>query len=366
MSGGGTVIVGAGIAGLSLGWELARRGHAPLLVCDQVPGAGGTSAAATGYLEPRPGQGRMHRVERMALREWPGWIGAVEAASGRRDWLEQGHQIKVAGAGEAERLAGRIAKREAEGWRVERLVPDEARAAYPWLSDTVTLVARFAQFRPFDPVATCRALAVAIEAKGGTLRSGRVAAIEGRTLRTADGGRIEAERIVLACGEGIAGIEGVPADAPGLRTVRGASLAFDTGRDLSGQPMVKHLSGHLCPRGRHWIAGATFEHDEPSRAVSEAVAATLRDTAAAYLPELAHRPFEARVGWRVHTIAGGLAARRSGEADHLWYSLGHAGVGFLRAPVVARLLAEAIAEDADGDPIAEADRAGLIVDPLAG
>jgi len=48
------LIIGAGIAGLSLGYELARRG-AKVTVLEAGKIASGASGVATSYLEPRWG-----------------------------------------------------------------------------------------------------------------------------------------------------------------------------------------------------------------------------------------------------------------------------------------------------------------------
>ena len=56
------LIVGAGIAGLSLGWELVKSG-AEVTIVDIGEVAGGASGIATSYLEPRLGKTQMRRLE---------------------------------------------------------------------------------------------------------------------------------------------------------------------------------------------------------------------------------------------------------------------------------------------------------------
>ena len=361
------VVVGAGIAGLSVAWDLLRQGARVTLVAPHVPGRAGSSVAATGYLEPRPGKGRMHRLERRALFAWPDWISPIDRTTEYRfQPLHGGRQIKVARAGEVERLERDLKHREAEGWQVERIDCEELRRRRPGLAPDIVLAARIDAFRTFDPVATCRALGAAVEAKGARMVVGTARAIEGAAVRLVDGTVVSGDTIVLACGAGAADIEGTPDDTPALRTVRGASLVFPMDRDLTDEPMWKHAQGHLCPRGHAWVAGASFEHGETSPVVDDAVAHDLRAKAASVLPELSERPFESRVGWRVHTIDGGLALRRSAHEPRVWFSLGHGGVGFLRAPVTASLLAQAILADGPDDPVAAADAAGRLEDPLAG
>ena len=79
-------IVGGGIAGLSLGWELLRHGRRVTVREANTIGSG-TSHAATSYMEPRlgdPERSAARRMEWESLRLWPAFAKDVEAASGWR------------------------------------------------------------------------------------------------------------------------------------------------------------------------------------------------------------------------------------------------------------------------------------------
>ena len=62
------IIIGGGIAGLSLGWHLQRLGCTVSIIERDTVGSG-ASRAATAYLEPRTGSSGLRQIEWAALRQ---------------------------------------------------------------------------------------------------------------------------------------------------------------------------------------------------------------------------------------------------------------------------------------------------------
>ena len=63
------VVIGGGIAGLSVAYELLKRG-AKVTVIEANSIASGASGVATSYLEPRLGNTAMRAMERESMRRW--------------------------------------------------------------------------------------------------------------------------------------------------------------------------------------------------------------------------------------------------------------------------------------------------------
>ena len=99
------VIVGAGIAGLSLAYELSHRGN-KVTVLEANTIASGASGVATSYLEPRLGTTPARAIEHEAMRRWEDYAADLETVSGFSVGFRRAGQIRVA-------LAENLAKFEA-------------------------------------------------------------------------------------------------------------------------------------------------------------------------------------------------------------------------------------------------------------
>src|SRR5205085_2301633 len=78
------VVMGAGIIGLSVGRELARRGLRTAIVEERAVASGATQASA-GVLAPyieAPGEGPLHALTVRSLALYDGFIAGVQADSG--------------------------------------------------------------------------------------------------------------------------------------------------------------------------------------------------------------------------------------------------------------------------------------------
>lgn len=341
------IIAGAGIAGLSLAWELACRG-ADVSVFDAGPIAGQTSGVATSYLEPRLGDTPLRHLERRALSLWPRWAEELERVSGRGVHFHADGQLRVALAEDGTYFEKDMAARTAAGWKVEATsLPDGL------FSDEVSMATFLPKPCRVDGQAVCAALASVLRKSGTAIWSHRrVAAIERATdgLRVIDGeGTLhEARAFVLATGMGEPPIPGLPVDAPKSRPVRGinveyalADLPFDVPK------MIKHRRGYLCPRsgGRLWV-GTTYEHGERDLHPSQEAVARVIENAAALVPALAKvRPAAIHAGLRAKCADGSPVIDRSAGGLPIYYSMGHGGSGFLRAPAIASDLADQIFGD---------------------
>ncbi|MEZ5716647.1 MAG: FAD-dependent oxidoreductase [Paracoccaceae bacterium] len=131
------IIVGGGIAGLSLGWQLARRG-APVTLYEAGRIGQGASHVAAGYLQPALPPSPHEALERASLAAFPDFIAAIEADSGLSVDFRRDGQLRVGYAGDEAEMAADTAARRAAGWQVDTLTADDARALEPVLSAEIT------------------------------------------------------------------------------------------------------------------------------------------------------------------------------------------------------------------------------------
>ncbi|MGG5752411.1 FAD-dependent oxidoreductase [Zafaria sp. Z1313] len=231
------VVVGAGIVGLSIAWDLVRAG-AHVAVVDPSPAAGATRAAAgmlAAVTEFHYQEGALTALSVPALRGWPAWARELEAASGRAcGFRSEGTLVVAADAADREALARLRAAQEGAGLSVEEVGVRAARRLQPLLSPRLAGAFLAADDAQADPRCIAAALRAALDA------SGRVEWVAGRVLRVAagaparveyDGGSLAADEVVLAGGTG-------PADGPAGRTRDGFPAGVDpvAGRTATTRP----------------------------------------------------------------------------------------------------------------------------------
>lgn len=207
-------VVGAGMAGLSTAYQLAREG-ARVLVLDQGPIAGGESARTTAHLASALDD-RFHRLEKLHGAE--GARLAAESHAAAIDSIEQiarGEDIacdfaRVDGylfatrPGDTEELDRELEAAGRAGLAVERV----DRSCWPWFDTGPCL--RFRHQAEFHPLRYLHGLARAIRRRGGLIVTGvRAARLEGgRRCRviTADRRVIHAGALVVATGSPVHGV----------------------------------------------------------------------------------------------------------------------------------------------------------------
>jgi len=342
------LIVGGGVIGLSLAFELLERGRSVVVLERDEPGCGASDVAA-GMLAPvseaDTGPDAVVGLGQESLRRYPGFVKRVEAASGvdcayRTDgmiWVATNRDERA----ELEHIEGTLRGKDLEA---QRLGAAQVLELEPHLSPRVTGGLLVRGDHQVDPRALARSLVAAIHALGGHVVSGStVERIEagGKVCgRGADGSRFEyrAERVILAAGawgEQIA----LPIDPPGLRPVKGQLVR------LGGTPLVRHVlrtpEVYLVPRATgELLIGATaeemgFDVEPTAGAVLDLLRHAWELLPGIYDLELA----EINVGLRP-ALMDHLPAIGPTGADGLYLALGHFRHGILLAPASAHYLAE--------------------------
>lgn len=340
------LIIGAGIAGLSLGRQLVLSG-AEVIIIDKGKAGGGASGAAGAYLEPRPGIGKLRALEWASLDLWPEFAETLVRDSGIDFGYRRDGVMYVARKNTDIKLNKAIETHINSGWNVECLTGDELRQKQPALSGEITAGYNLPQVHHLDARKTCQALATAFTKQGGRLLEnvqvswiGKVG--DAREIHTAEGASFKADKIVIAAGHGTASISGLPDDIPKSRPVRGVMVELQMSHK---NPLVRRpiKSGNcvLLPLSDdRLLVGSSHEEGEDKAEAPQAVVNQLLENAARIIPEITRLPvIRTRAGIRALVGDGLLRLGRSVEDRDVYYSLSHAGAGYLRAPVIARELA---------------------------
>lgn len=223
------VIVGAGIVGVSLALELARRPGLQITVIDRAAAAPlGSTAFAPGFVGHYNDAPVLVQLARASVATYCG----AERGFARAGGLELA--TSAAGAAEIER---RSAAARAAGLASEMIDPGRARDATPFVDGrAIVAAARCADDAVVDPPILRASLQAQAERSGARFVTGEVVAIDGagpaRTVATAGGERFAADDVVLAGG------------------VWGPSLAALVGLDLPLFP-VAHPYVYSAADARH-------------------------------------------------------------------------------------------------------------------
>lgn len=354
------VFVGGGVIGLCCAWRAAQRGARVAVLDRAVPPAGATNVAA-GMLAPVGeltfGEPRLLELTLASSHLYPEFVAELEAAAGESTGYSRQGALHVAlDRDEAAQLRRVHDLQRSLGLEAEWLTPRRCRELEPGLTPSCNGGVFAAGEAAIDPRRLVRALAAALAAAGGELRTGSevVAGIfEGERLagvRTAAGEELWAGRVVLANGAWSGAAEWLPEPArPPVRPVKGEVLEL-RGRDGAPPPAQRILAServYLVPRedGR-LIVGATVEERGFDTTVSAGGILELLREAYRLLPDVAEME-----------LVGSLAGLRPGTPDNLpligpgaieglVLATGHFRNGILLAPLTAERIATLLAAPA--------------------
>ena len=352
-----TAVVGGGIVGLAVAFELARRGRDVTLFERERPGAGATDAAG-GMLAPISeaefGETELIDFARESLRLYPDFVREVERLSGSGcGYRGEGTLWVATNRDDREEIERLEAILRDKGLDVEPLDAAALLRLEPHLTGRVLGGLRAGADHQVDPRRLARALADALRALGGRLEApARVEAIRAHDgtacelrVRRPDGSSYawRADEIVLAAGAwSLRDIE-LPAPAPELRPVKGQLVR------LRGEPLLRHVvrtpDVYLVPReDGELLVGATMEETGFDESATAGAVMDLLRHAWEVLPASYDLSFaEVSVGLRP-AFDDHLPAIGPSETDGLWLALGHFRHGVLLAPATAAALAAWIVE----------------------
>jgi glycine oxidase len=357
------VIIGAGIAGLSIGWRLAQAGAETLILDRGQPGRGATWASA-GMIAGTAESGDAPEAEMVFARQsmvlWPKFAKELEEVSGARlSYRRDGALLVARTPGEAKGLSAR-----AEMAGLDYISAEAARRKVPGLAPGILGALWAPEDAQVDNRALGQALATAFVRAGGKLLVNEAAVLVegqpggGAAVRTPFSVH-HGDAVLLATGAWTGQLGGLPAEAlPPVRPVKGEVIALTPreGAVLPGPLVWGDGPTYLVPRGGRLFVGATVAAEAGfDTTLTEEARVQLHSRAAALIPEVA--------GWRCDEHWAGL---RPGSPDGLpiigqtalegvFVASGQYRNGILFAPAMAETVPSLILEQRVAPEIAAFD-----------
>lgn len=339
------VVIGAGVAGLAIGWRLKQRG-ADVTVLDRAQPARAASWASAGMIAANSEAGDAPEAEfaRTCRAAWPDFAREVEEASEHAIGYAQSGTLMVAMRDEK---AGHLPA-DAD---VSVLTAQEALAMESMLAPDIQGALWAPKEAQVDNRALGDALALALRRAGGKLLATEPVVhidVEGGRARAVitPYKRLEAEAVVLAAGAWSGRIAGLPPDAiPPVRPVKGEMLALVPPAGAALPTHVVWGNGvYLVPRKGRLLIGATLEEAGFDTALTRAAEDFLTDRALGLMPTLRQwRIDEHWAGLRPGS-PDGLPLLGPSTVDGLFVASGQYRNGILFAPLVAEILARSVLE----------------------
>jgi len=361
------VVIGAGVAGLSIGWRLRQSGI-EVTVLERAQAARGATWAAAGMLAATAELGDAQTPEAAlayrALSLWPDFAREIEDASGVAVGYAQSGSLLIAlTAAQADDFVSR-AKANSD---LRALSAEDVRALEPMLTRDVAGALLASREAVVDTRALGQALARAFVRAGGVLVLNeavvRIEVHEGRAAAALTSTNLyEADAIVLAAGAWSGLIQGLPhAAVPAVTPMKGEMLALvpPKGSSLPGH-VVWGNEVYLVPRGDRLLIGATLEDAGFDTSITAAAEDWLSSRALTLMPALKEwKIAEHWAGLRPGS-SDGLPLLGPSTIEGLFIASGQYRNGILFAPAMADMLCNLILEKpadfAAFDPRRFADR----------
>ena len=345
------IVVGAGVVGCAIAYELVRRGASVEIVDDRAVGMGATQASAgvlAPFIEAREGNPLLDLAVR-SLDLYDDFIAHVSADGGGVVPYRRTGTLDVATDDvslDAMRTTAAVLDRRA----VPALLLDAAgvRAEEPLVGDGVAGGLLIEAHGFVAAPELTRALAAATRRNGGQFvepsRVRRIVARSEEIIVETDRGRLAGGAVVVAAGSWSGAIEiaGVDARVP-VRPVRGQLMCLA----WNGTPLRRVTWSRRCYLVP-WddgtvLLGATVEEAGFDERVTVAGVHDLLDAACDVVPQAWSAGFRgARVGLRPATSDDLPVIGWSRLCPNVMYATGHYRNGVLLAPLTARLVADAM------------------------
>jgi len=347
------IVIGAGVIGCSIAYELARRGASVQVVDERSIGMGATQASA-GILAPyveSAEAGPLLDLSVRSLHLFDGFIARVSSDSAAAVSYHRTGTLAVAtDDGEARHLSLTAEMLAGQGVDAQYLDGQAARKEEPHLTSAVIGGLLIGSHGFVSAPELTRAIAAATRQHGAQLvqqsKVRRVARVKSDMTVETDHGSLRGDAVVLAagCWSGSVDIEGVRTPLP-VRPVRGQLLQLV----WRGTPLRRVLWSSKCYLVP-WddgtvLVGATVEDVGFDERATVAGVHDLLDAACEITPHAWRAAFAGvRVGLRPGTKDNLPLIGPSRAVPNLIYATGHYRSGVILAPLTAQLVADLLLE----------------------
>jgi len=368
-------IIGCGIIGASIAFELSQFPELKVTVFDKQPPAQGSTGAALGVLMgviSHKTKGRNWQLRETSLQRYETLIPELEAVTKRKiPFNKQGILMLCSEGEDLSKWEKLIATRDSQGWQLELWDRERVRDRCPhlYLNDKIIAAIYSPQDRQVDPTALTLALVDAAERNGVIFEFG--VEVEGITELNSQVSQIQLpssitvnkscgtgilpvaenfDRLIVCAGLGSAAVTASLNQLVDIRPVLGQALHLLTPNPVGNpdfSPVITCDDVHIVPVGNQefWV-GATVEFSENGGEI-QANADMLEQVMAraiALCPALAFASIirkwsglRPRPEGRPAPIIGTLPGN-----DRVFIASGHYRNGVLLAPATARSIREMI------------------------
>jgi glycine oxidase len=355
------VVIGAGIVGGAIAYELARRGAAVEIVDDRSAAMGATQASAgilAPFIEARAGSPLMELSER-SLDLFDEFVARVGSDAGVQVPYRRSGTLDVAADGvRMAELEGTAASLAARDITAAVLDASAVRSEEPHLADHVVGGLLIPSHGFVSAAELTRALCAAARRHGAQLVEGcrvkRIVPGNGELVVDTERGPLTADSIVIAAGSwsGAIEVDGVTIRVP-VRPVRGQLLHLG----WSGPPLRRVTWSSRCYlvpwEDGTLLVGATVEEAGFDERATVAGVRDLLDAAVETVPHARSAAFlGARVGLRPAAPDDLPIIGRSQAVPAVVYATAHYRNGVLLAPITASLVADLMLDNRDDPALA--------------
>jgi glycine/D-amino acid oxidase-like deaminating enzyme len=354
------VIIGCGIVGAAIAYELSQVKDLKITVIDKQPPAQASTGAALGVLMGAIShkiKGNAWRMRSSSIQRYETLIPELEAITNRKIPFNRQGILSLCLSEEKKADWQKLAEiRFSQNWKLEVWDAAKLKAVCPQVSnDKISYAVYSPQDRQLNPTALTLALVDAAQRNGVTFKFG-VTVNKTPTstnwcneLETTEG-KITADWFVIAAGLGSSLLTAQLNQMIDIRPVLGQALQVSLGHPLGDrnfQPVITGDDVHIVPvdNGDYWI-GATveFPNDRDEIPPDEELLKKVLTQAIAFCPELAQATIN-------HTWSGLRPRPEKRPApiigklpgfDNILLATGHYRNGVLLAPATAYAIREMI------------------------
>ncbi|CAM3755394.1 glycine oxidase ThiO [Marinicrinis lubricantis] len=344
-----TIIIGGGVIGCSIAFELAKRGK-KVAVLERGRLAGEASGAAAGMLAAQAEMeksGPLFELARRSRSMFPALAEELRELSGIDIALVRKGMLKVAmTADEALSLKHIMEFQRKSGERAEWLSGTEVRAREPGLSEAVI----GAMWIPEDGHVLAPELTQALAVSAGVLGADLMEFTDVRSLVLENGraagvvtqhGLIGCDQLVIASGARAGELLDQAGSPLPIYPVKGECVSVISRPPLLTSTIFSHGCYLVPKRGGRIVIGATStEHCYDKRVTASGVAVLL-DRAKRLVPNIVNAEWEkAWTGLRPQTEDGLPYIGEHPDWKGLFVAAGHYRNGILLSPVTGKLVAD--------------------------
>lgn len=306
------VIIGCGVVGAAIAYELSLVKGLKITVCDRQPPAQASTGAALGVLMGAISQkikGKAWEMRQTSIQRYETLIPELETLTNRKiPFNRQGILMLLSDPSPSlEKISAwekLVEIRHSQGWHLEIWDTAKLKNICPQVNnEKITGAVYSPQDRQLDPIALTLALVEAAQQNGVTFKFG-VAVLDTPTLtpeypskvctqlETTEG-KIAADWFVIAAGLGSTALTAKLNQMIDIRPVLGQALQLRLGYLLGNpdfQPAITGNDVHIVPVGStdYWV-GATVEFPSDGNEIppNQELLESVRKQAIAFCPELA-------------------------------------------------------------------------------